>query len=69
MLGHKLIVRAPDKMIAYYHNLIILAFRNFIIYVNVKEQKFDDEHDKKEWNEVTRVEVKEADFDYLDLDH
>ena len=69
MLGHKLIVRAPDKMIAYYKNLIILAFRNFIIYVNVKEQKFDDEYDKREWNEVTRVEVKEADFDYLDLDH
>ena len=69
MLGQKLITRAPDKMIAYYDNLIILAFRNFILYVNVKEQKFDDEHDKKEWNEVTRVEVKEADFDYLDLDH
>ena len=43
MLNHKLIARAPDKMMAYFDNLIILAFRNFIIYVKVKEQKIDDE--------------------------
>ena len=69
MFEHKLIARAPDKMIAYYENLIILAFRNFILYVNVKEQKIDDDHGQTEWDEVTRVEVNEADFDYLDLDH
>ena len=28
-------------MIAYYGNLIILAFRNFVVYVNVKGQKIE----------------------------
>ena len=37
LFNNELITRAPDKMIGFYHDFIILAFRNFIIYVNAKD--------------------------------
>ena len=55
-------------MVAYYDKLIILAFRNVIIYVNATDQKIDEEDQQTEADNVTSVEVNEANFDYLDLD-
>lgn len=42
MMGDTIIEREPDKMIVYVNGIIMLAYRDLIIYCNIRSHGIDD---------------------------
>ena len=69
MHGEEIVVRAPDKMIDFLQNNILLAFRDLLIYCNVEKYHIDDpENAPKNPNEDSHfvdIEIKQDQLTYL----
>ena len=71
MADNQIIKRAPDKMIDYFENHILLAYRNTIMTINVEkyhtevEEKGEFAEDKR--HNVVDVKIPETDIDVLNL--
>ena len=63
----QLIVRAPDKMIDYFCNFILIAYRNLIVAINVTDLKIDGAGAVESSDKVIETAIEEGSITYLDL--
>ena len=61
---NQLIRRSPDKMIDYMCGFILLAYRNRIIYLDVRKYQIDSEDSRPDLVEAT---IQDEDYDFLEL--
>ena len=64
---HQLIVRAPDKMIDYFCDFILIAYRNLIVAINVTDLKIDGAGAVESSDKVIETAIEEGSITYLDL--
>ena len=62
-----IIERAPDKMIDYFENYILIAFRHTLITINVTNLEID-ENDIDHERPITIVGIKSSQINSFDLD-
>ena len=64
IFNNQLIRRSPDKMIDFMCGFILLAYRNKIIYLDVRKHNIDEEDSRPDLVEAT---IQDEDFDFIEL--